>query len=226
MRISILVLLITCLFGSGAEARHRHHAHHFHSAASVIATVKTVTGHTIRVAKHLEPAWQALIADFKQAGYIPRRIGCFATGGHVAHSRHYAGAACDFDQRGWGLTTPFMYSTKANELIKKHGFRNGCSFSDCGHVDDGLPGRNPGRRPGQGGPHSSNQTCTGPSISSDMIGLPGGIVTLPIVPGARRIAPLAGRSQGAAGNAFRSTLPRGERLSLAEGASGPLNFSS
>jgi len=100
-----------------------------------MVTVTTAAG-PITVASHLAGRFQALIADFVAAGYKPRRIGCLAHGGHVPNSRHYAGAACDFDQRGWGLTVPFMY--RAHAIIARHGFRDGCSFNDCGHVDDGL----------------------------------------------------------------------------------------
>ena len=105
---------------------------------SSIVTIQA-SGYRITVASHLADRWKGLIADFVAAGYKPRSIGCFARGGHVPNSRHYAGAACDFDQRGWGLTVPFMY--RAGEIIRKHGFRDGCAFNDCGHVDDGLPGR-------------------------------------------------------------------------------------
>jgi hypothetical protein len=100
----------------------------------MVVTVQTAAG-PIRVAKHLAGRFQALIADFAAHGYKPKRIGCFAHGGHVPNSRHYAGAACDFDQRGWGKTAAFMYH--AHAIIAKHGFRDGCSFNDCGHVDDG-----------------------------------------------------------------------------------------
>jgi hypothetical protein len=99
-------------------------------------TVRTAAG-AITVASHLAGRFQALIADFVAHGYKPRHVGCLAHGGHVPNSRHYHGAACDFDQTGWGRTTNFMYH--AHALIKKHGFRDGCSFNDCGHVDDGLP---------------------------------------------------------------------------------------
>ena len=97
-------------------------------------TVSTAAG-PITVASHLAGRFQALISDFVAAGYKPRSIGCAAHGGHVANSRHYQGAACDFDQRGWGKTTGFMH--QAHAIIAKHGFRDGCSFGDCGHVDDG-----------------------------------------------------------------------------------------
>jgi hypothetical protein len=100
--------------------------------------VPTVAG-SITVAKNLAPRFQALIADFVAHGYHPSHIGCFATGGHVTFSRHYAGAACDFDQHGWGKTASFMYH--AHEIIARHGLRDGCAFRDCGHVDDGrIPG--------------------------------------------------------------------------------------
>ena len=64
--------------------------------------VDTAAG-PITVASHLASRFQALIADFVAHGYKPRRIGCLAHGGHVPNSRHYAGAACDFDQRGSGI---------------------------------------------------------------------------------------------------------------------------
>jgi hypothetical protein len=102
-----------------------------------LSRIVVASGHKITVASHLASRWKALIDDFVVAGYKPRNIGCFTTSGHVPHSRHYAGAACDFDQRGWGLTVPFMY--RAHKIIVKHGFRDGCDFNDCGHVDDGLP---------------------------------------------------------------------------------------
>jgi hypothetical protein len=103
-----------------------------------MARVQTLAG-PVTVALHLASPIQDLIADFVAAGYVPRRMGCLAFSGHVPNSRHYAGAACDFDQYGWGLTVPFMYTQQADEIIRAHGFRNGCSFNDCGHIDDGLP---------------------------------------------------------------------------------------
>lgn len=115
--------------------RQRNHGAMSHGGGMV--TVSTAAG-PITVASHLASRFQALIADFVAAGYKPKNIGCLAHGGHVPNSRHYAGAACDFDQRGWGLTNSFMYH-KAHAIIVKHGFRDGCSFNDCGHVDDGLP---------------------------------------------------------------------------------------
>jgi hypothetical protein len=104
---------------------------------STLTTFIATSGYKLTVATHLVPRWNALVADFVAAGYRPRHVSCFASGGHVPNSRHYYGAACDFDQYGWGLTVPFMYH--AHRIIVKHGFRDGCDFNDCGHVDDGLP---------------------------------------------------------------------------------------
>ena len=123
--------------------RHRQHSRAVLRPGGGMVTVPTAAG-SITVASHLASRFQALIADFVAAGYKPKSIGCLAHGGHVPNSRHYAGAACDFDQRGWGLTAPFMYRARA--IIAKHGFRDGCTFNDCGHVDDGLPIRHARRR--------------------------------------------------------------------------------
>ena len=124
----------------------RHHAHHVerHREArsedhvrSGLTTISTAAGIPIVVASHLAQQFESLVADFVAAGYRPRAIHCYAHGGHVTHSRHYAGAACDFDQRGWGRTAPFMYSARAHAIIIAHGLRDGREFHDQGHVDDG-----------------------------------------------------------------------------------------
>jgi hypothetical protein len=121
------------------RSKHKHASRRRSNRSAVrggggMVTVSSAAG-PITVASHLAGKFQALIADFVANGYTPQRVGCLAHGGHVAHSRHYAGAACDFDQRGWGKTADFMYH--AHALIAKHGLRDGCSFGDCGHVDDG-----------------------------------------------------------------------------------------
>ena len=126
--------------------RHRHVRHDdapsihktAHAEASGgIVTVATAAGIPIRVAASLASRFTGFIADLVANGYKPSHIGCYASGGHVPNSRHYAGAACDIDQRGWGKTAAPMYHVAA--LAAKHGLRDGCSFrhSDCGHLDDG-----------------------------------------------------------------------------------------
>ena len=128
----------------------RHTRREGHQAANTappvrsgLVTIPTAAGR-ITVAAHLAPRFKALIADLAAAGYHPRRVGCFATSGHVRHSRHYAGAACDFD--GSLSRNAFMRSETAHRIIVAHGFRDGCTFRvhgvrDCGHVDDGGGGR-------------------------------------------------------------------------------------
>lgn len=102
-----------------------------------IETIKTEAG-PVQVADDVAPRFEALIKDFVAHGYIPHRMGGYATHGHVSHSLHYSGHAVDFDQCGWGCTVGFMKSHIAAALIAEHGFRNGCSFGDCGHVDTGF----------------------------------------------------------------------------------------
>ena len=153
MRLLIMAALLS-LCASQAQAAHHHHQRHDYSQRRIsqvhhrgaahaaisygggggVVTVSTAAG-PIMVASHLADRFRALIADFVAHGYTPRHIGCAAHGGHVQNSRHYHGAACDFDQGGWGKTAGFMHH--AHEIIARHGFRDGCSFGDCGHVDDG-----------------------------------------------------------------------------------------
>ncbi len=77
---------------------------------------------------------KGFIADVVARGY-KGYIHCHARGGHVRGSRHYSGNACDFAQTGWGKTVAVMYHV--GDLAKKYGLRDGCSFKDCGHIDDG-----------------------------------------------------------------------------------------
>ena len=122
---------------------HRKRFRHHVSGSAIIRNpvgpvteVETAAGITIKVAKSLAEKFQGFIKDIVEGGYAPKQIHCFASGGHVQYSRHYVGAACDFDQRGWGLTAPFMYHVSA--LAHKWGLRDGCVFKDCGHIDDGM----------------------------------------------------------------------------------------
>jgi hypothetical protein len=116
---------------------------HYARAGIPLVTVPTAAGIDITVSPSFAPKIRPFIAALVERGYRPRHIGCFATGGHVQNSLHYSGNACDFDQRGWGLTVAAMYHV--GDLAAQFGLRNGCSFGDCGHIDSGrgaLP-RNP-----------------------------------------------------------------------------------
>ena len=102
-----------------------------------LVTVATAAGIDITLSEKMAPKMQAFIADLMEIGYKPKQIHCFARRGHVRGSRHYTGNACDFDQRGWGKTANMMYHVSV--LAKLHDLRDGGSFRDWGHIDDGLP---------------------------------------------------------------------------------------
>ena len=102
-----------------------------------LVTVATAAGIDITLSEKMAPKMQAFIADLMEIGYKPKQIYCFARRGHVRGSRHYSGNACDFDQRGWGKTAKMMYHVSV--LAKLHDLRDGGSFRDWGHIDDGLP---------------------------------------------------------------------------------------
>jgi hypothetical protein len=150
MKFALAIIAALCLFSTAAQASHKHHGHRFtsvhhhtfvrhhrgHRSPVAVAGLNLVTVETkagpITVASDLADKFVGFINSLP---YTPRHVSCFARGGHVAHSRHYAGAACDVDQTGWGRTAGPMHHITA--LAAQFGLRDGCSFGDCGHVDDG-----------------------------------------------------------------------------------------
>jgi Lytic transglycolase len=116
----------------GTAAAHERQAGGYHPAGTI--TVQSAAG-PITVAADSASKFTGLIADLVAHGFRGSVI-CAATG-HVPHSLHHTGHACDFAQRGRNRTVPLMYH--AGAMIAAHGLRDGCSFADCGHVDTGRP---------------------------------------------------------------------------------------
>jgi hypothetical protein len=103
-----------------------------------LVTVQTAAGIAITVASSVASQFQGFISDLVAGGYRPRQIHCNARGGHVAHSNHYWGGACDIDQTARGRTASRMYHVA--DIAAKWGLRDGCTFRDCGHVDAARSG--------------------------------------------------------------------------------------
>jgi hypothetical protein len=156
--VSALSLALMFLFGAtvaaSAHVRHRyvHHFsrhryayrnyHHRHLASRAgdergghgLVHEQTAAGQ-ITVASDAAGKFKELIAALVAKGF-KGDVHCYASGGHVTHSLHYSGRACDFAQTGRNRTVSIMYH--AGSLIKAAGLRDGCSFHDCGHVDTGF----------------------------------------------------------------------------------------
>ncbi len=157
--VSALSLALLCLFGAtvAASAHVRHHSgrhyfsrhhyasrtyHHRHFASRTdderggrgLVHEQTAAGQ-ITVAADAAGKFKELIAALVAKGF-KGDVHCYASGGHITHSLHYSGRACDFAQTGRNRTVSIMYH--AGGLIRSAGLRDGCSFHDCGHVDTGL----------------------------------------------------------------------------------------
>lgn len=130
MRLEALVVAVVLFLGSPASAQ--------------IVTVQSAVG-PITVAAALAQNFVGFFAELVSVvGYRPRRVSCYASGGHVRHSRHYSGAACDVDQTGWDRTAAPMRSAAVTALARAHGLQSGCEFRgrrDCGHVQATSGGR-------------------------------------------------------------------------------------
>ncbi len=102
-------------------------------------------------------AWAAekfrgLFADLAALGYQLGSPGCLS-GGHMRHSLHHWGGACDlFNQVARNRTAlPQPPPAVQIELAAKHGLTSGCAWrnADCGHFD--LSGVGMGRAYARGG---------------------------------------------------------------------------
>lgn len=99
-----------------------------------LVTVSSAAG-PITVSRGIAYKMQGFVGDVVARGF-KGRVHCYARSGHIRHSLHYRGEACDFAQRGWNRTVHVMY--RAGDLARKWGLRDGCSFRDCGHIDSGA----------------------------------------------------------------------------------------
>jgi hypothetical protein len=162
------VLAFALAFGVVASAtvkadayarRHHHRYHHFarssyrsrsahegqeHGGFSLV-TVHSAAGAITVNAAHASQFIGA-IADLVAAGFHGS-VHCYARGGHVRHSLHYTGEACDFAQLGRNRVASgagIMYH--AHAILSHWGLRDGCTFHDCGHADTGRTFAALGRR--------------------------------------------------------------------------------
>lgn len=168
MRCNVIVVTFAlglAAFGPSAAARTPHHYRHYraaggwhHGTATVghhhrdtharrvgshhsggTVTVRSAAG-PIRVARDAAPRFLSLIADLVAHGFRGH-ITC-AANGHMPHSLHHSGRACDFAQLARNKVAAgarVMYH--AHSIIARHNLRDGCSFHDCGHVDTGRSTR-------------------------------------------------------------------------------------
>jgi hypothetical protein len=154
-RVIAFALAVGVVATATAEAdaharRHHHRYHHFarlshrnHSAqvdyqhvGFSLVTVKSAAGPITVNAAHASQFLGA-ISDLVAAGFRGP-VHCYARSGHVRHSLHYTGEACDFAQLGRNRVASgagIMYH--AHAILARWGLRDGCTFHDCGHADTG-----------------------------------------------------------------------------------------
>ena len=107
------------------------------------AIVKTREG-AGRVVAWAGERFQGLIHDLQDAGYKVGGPGCLSSG-HMRHSKHHWGGACDFfgqyarDRTRLRQPPPQMQIA----LARKHGLISGCMWRnrDCGHFEVPIPGQ-------------------------------------------------------------------------------------
>lgn len=135
------------LGGATALVRHPHSVDANGNRAG-FAKVHIANGGSATVAAKFQEQFQAFIDEVEsppdlgvgmfvdaQQGNRIGEIGCLSRG-HMRHSKHHWGGACDFSQLRRSVTTDkFMYHV-AN-IAHRHGLTDGCEWSnkDCGHIE-------------------------------------------------------------------------------------------
>lgn len=117
------------------EASPRHAVEPVRHHGGGVVTIQTAAN-PITVSASIAGSMRSLISDLVAHGYHGH-VTCLASG-HMPHSLHHSGEACDFAQLSRNRVAAgagIMY--RARSIIAAHGLRDGCSFHDCGHVDDG-----------------------------------------------------------------------------------------
>lgn len=98
--------------------------------------VRQTAANSIRINTDIAEQMVGFIDDVVARGFNGP-VRCFARSGHMHHSLHYSGLACDFAQSRRNRTRRIMYHVRA--LAKKWGLRDGCTFHhpspDCGHIE-------------------------------------------------------------------------------------------
>jgi hypothetical protein len=119
-------------------AAHHHWSARRHSPARRVAGVigvKVADGQIIQVSARYADRFEKFFAAlYRREGHLPE-IGCFAPRGHMRHSLHHWGGACDVGQTDRNVAPRMMYHV--TKLAARFGLTDGCTWRrpDCGHID-------------------------------------------------------------------------------------------
>jgi len=150
-------------YAAHGHARHRAYVSHAPARVNESSTSRRggyahvcVSGHCGTVAAYLAERFRGLFADFLALGYNIGSPGCLSSG-HMRHSLHHTGRACDlFDQVARDRTALHQPPPHVQiEVAARHGLTSGCAWRnrDCGHFDlsgVGAAGRRHYARRGRG----------------------------------------------------------------------------
>lgn len=124
----IVALFVALFIISPAEARHHHISHE--------------RQHALNVTSSAHGQFAGLVADFKAMGYSIGTPGCLSSG-HMRHSKHHWGGACDlFNQTARNRTALRQPPPSIQiSVAHRHGLTSGCVWRhpDCGHFE--VPSR-------------------------------------------------------------------------------------
>lgn len=134
---------------SAAGARVRTHVSASAPRHAGAATVCSSAGCS-RVVPWAKERFQGLIRELQDMGYAVGHPGCLGSG-HMRHSKHHWGGACDlFDQVARDRTRLRQPPPAVQIAVAaRHGLRSGCAWHDrdCGHFE--VPTQYAGRRAGR-----------------------------------------------------------------------------
>lgn len=136
----IALAVLTSPAAARTPHHHTHHRHHPHTEPKREggSAVCSRLGRCAPVAAFLVGAFQGAINEFEALGYAVGTPGCLSAG-HMAHSKHHSGAACDLFNQVARNRTALRQPPPAVQIAvaQHHGLTSGCEWHhpDCGHIE-------------------------------------------------------------------------------------------
>ena len=136
MKAAVVATFVLLALVKTVEARHHHHHHRY--AAFSHETAHAHGTPALNVVATARESFHGLVTDLTAMGYNVGTPGCLSSG-HMRHSKHHWGGACDLFNQIARNRTALRQPPPAVQIAvaARHGLTSGCVWRspDCGHFE-------------------------------------------------------------------------------------------